>query len=182
MAEERIPAFYEHKNVGKHMVVGGATRTKYGYFGGGRPIPEGVFPADVRERPYMYSCGNCRGPFTVTATEVFCPNCSTAQVAAFKAGRPITTRRKDIIAPVAGTPPPPLEFIPLPEIVESPDDILLEQLDFGGTRQAHYIKLLNENGIYNAGDAEKKSLEELIAIPGIGEKTASDLLKGTLKK
>ena len=100
MTDDRIPAFYEHANVGKHMVVGLGTKppVKYGYFGGGRPVPNGVYPADIRARPTLFSCGTCRGQFTVTKTEVFCPNCTKPQVAALRQGRPVTKRRDDVVA------------------------------------------------------------------------------------
>lgn len=187
---ERIPAFYEHKNVGKHIVIGQSTGEKYGYFGGGRPVPNGVYPADVRARDTLFSCGNCRGPFTITPTEIYCPRCSAGQVAALKQGRP-ATKRKKIVKPPTDLPPPPvvvelpddIEYLPPSpmEEIESPDDVPLEALAFGGTRQKHYIKILNGAGIYNAGDAEKLGEKGLVAISGIGEKTARDILEGKIK-
>lgn len=173
MSSDKVPAFYEHKNIGKHMVVGSSTRTKYGYIGGGRLVPDGVHKNDIRIRPDLFSCGNCRGPFTVTATDVFCPNCSSGQLESLQVGRPVSKRppKEYIEYPTEVPPPPPIEEF---DVVSEYN--YLVDLDFGGTRKEHYLNLLKENGIETVEDAQEVGKETLLSISGIGEKTVEAIL------
>ena len=175
--DERLIAVYNHKNIGKHMHHGFSTGTKYGWIGGGSPIHNGVFKADIRAREDLYLCGNCRMPFTVTRTEVYCGNCNQGQLDGLRTGRKQPTKAvtpaPKIIEEPKELPPPPDVTIDEPEEMVAPTD--LNDLEFGGKRHDFIAKLLRENGIWTDVQAIELGIPGLVRIKGIGQKTAEDV-------
>ena len=170
--EERLPAVYNHPSMAKHILVGHATKTKYGFLANGRLIPGGVYPADVRTRPELYVCANCGNRFVVADDKVYCGSCSIGQVQALETGRPTKSIRD--IKPL---PPPPditQPEIPEPVMMTAPTD--LNDIEFSGKRHDAIAKLLRENGIETDLQANALYVDGLVKIKGIGEKTAKDII------
>lgn len=176
--DERLPAIYNHSNIGKHMVHGHATRTKYGFLGGGRVVPNGVFKADIRVRPDLYICANCRESFVITSNDVYCGNCAPAQISGLTRGKPqaaqkpSTEPRHEIISQKATLPPPP----DISELKAPPAREPLLNLDFGGTRHDFIVEILKKNDVIFIDQAQELGVSGLVKIRGIGEKTAKDIL------
>jgi hypothetical protein len=175
--DERLPAIYNHSNIGKHMVHGHATRTKYGFLGGGRVVPNGVLKADIRVRPDLYICANCRESFVITSNDVYCGNCAPAQISGLTRGKPQAVQKPDSepqheVIPQRATPPPPPDISTQPVLL----DRTLDSFDFGGTRHAFIVELLDENDIRTDSQARELGVSGLVKIKGIGEKTAKDIL------
>lgn len=181
--DERLEAIYNHPNTAKHMHHGHSTKTRYGFIGGGRLIPGGVFKADIRARPGIYICANCRDPFVVTRTEVYCGNCSPVQLQSLQQGKPAT--RPQEAPPIPVLVPEPEELPPPPDLTELyapvPDradgrSLKIGAFSFGGKRHDFVTNILLDNGVKNAGQALDLGIEGLVKINGIGQKTAEDIL------
>lgn len=172
--DERLDAIYNHPNIAKHMHTGYNTKTRYGFLGGGRIIPGGVFKADIRMRPDLYICANCRSSFTVTRTEVYCPSCSGVQLESLRQGKPSQPARPmpQIVKEPEELPPPP----DLTEVTVPPAREPLLNLDFGGQRHGIIAKILKDNDVIFVDQAQELGLDGLVKIKGIGQKTAEDIL------
>jgi hypothetical protein len=146
---------YLSRNRGKHFVNGFSTKEQYGYRSGGEVFE--VYEADVRARPDLFRPIAGAAPRGVT----------------------IKDEKLNRRQPTVPTPLPP----PAPEpVAEKREKWRMEHLDhmpelFPGINARHFNILTSAN-ISTFGDLSAYSKEELMAIKGIGEKTADALLAG----
>jgi len=175
--DERLEAIYNHPSMAKHMHHGLNTKTKYGFIARGRIIPGGVFKADIRMRPDLYICANCRDPFVVTRTDIYCGTCSPAQLTGLRQGKP-SSPRPEAAPPMPRIVEEPEELPPPPDLTElkvPPPRYPLTQLELG-PRQGIILKTLKDNDIMFVDQVEDLGFLGLVKVSGIGEKTANDIL------
>lgn len=172
--DERLDAIYNHPNIAKHMHTGYNTKTRYGFLGGGRIIPGGVFKADIRMRPDLYICANCRSSFTVTRTEVYCPSCSGVQLESLRQGKPSQPARPmpQIVKEPEELPPPPDLTGPQPELKET----YLNEMMLDIPRWLYLRGILEDAGVLTVEDVQAHGHDGLVEISGIGAKTADMIL------
>lgn len=176
---KRIPAFYVSKNMGNHRVVGYVSKHEYGHFGGGQMIPDGAFPEDIRARPYLFLCGNCRSEFKITGSgEVICSSCSRAQIGSFAVGKPVTDETfidqpPEILSPPVTIAEQGVKHVPK----DIHSGVNIRDLDFGGYSKSRYADILEKKGIVTLDDAIEIGEEGMVAIKGIGPATAKAILK-----
>ena len=174
----KIAAIYVSRSRGQTVVRGKATKTHYGYISNGAMI-DNVFKADIRVRPSMFICPNCRGAFSITADDVFCPRCITVQPA-IDLGRPAEPEEVPVLDLLAGSAvnaqPKQNVFGEVPVQAKSE----FKGLDIKGVNRRQLSTLI-ANGVHSFADVTAAGYDGLVSIKGIGPATARAMLQIALE-